>query len=154
VTEFFLDTSALLKRYIIEAGTPWIEKIVAPQTANTLHIAQITLVEIMTAVNRRHREGVVPAQAVKDVATILERHVRREYNVVRFTYAIVNEAQRLANLHPLRAYDAVQLASALRINRQTIADGAPALTFVCADTRLLAIAAAEGLATQDPATAS
>jgi predicted nucleic acid-binding protein len=68
--------------------------------------------------------------------------------------AVIKDAQTLTAKHPLRAYDAVQLASALRINRQTVTDGAPAITFVCADTRLLAIAAAEGLAVQDPAAAS
>ena len=52
--------------------------------------------------------------------------------------------------YPLRAYDAVQLASALltRDTLQTI--GLPPLTFLAADDRLLAVAQAEGLATDNP----
>jgi uncharacterized protein len=151
VTGYFLDTSALVKRYVVENGTTWMRAITHLDREHVFHTAQITLVEIMAAINRRHREGSLSAQFRDDAAKLFQQHLRNQYNVVRLTMAVIKDAQSLTDKHPLRAYDAVQLASALRINRQTIADGAPAITFVCADTRLLAIAAAEGLATQDPA---
>ena len=58
--------------------------------------------------------------------------------------------RRLANLHPLRAYDAVQLATAWSLNRDLVNDGEAPLTFICADDRLLAVAQVEGLRTDNP----
>ena len=59
-------------------------------------------------------------------------------------------ARRLATQHPLRAYDAVQLATAWLLNRDLLDDSQAPLTFVCADDRLVAIAQAEGLLTETP----
>jgi predicted nucleic acid-binding protein len=55
--------------------------------------------------------------------------------------SILRHATRLVALHPLRAYDAVQLASALAVEQ---ALGEP-LTFAAADRALNSAAAAEGL---------
>jgi predicted nucleic acid-binding protein len=52
--------------------------------------------------------------------------------------------------HALRAYDAVQLASAVRFQRKSAALQAMRLTFVTADNQLLAAAKAEGLLTMNP----
>jgi len=50
----------------------------------------------------------------------------------------------------LRAYDAVQLASALIANQALTLRQLPPLTFVSADDRLIKVAMAEGLATENP----
>lgn len=63
------------------------------------------------------------------------------------TTEILETAARLAQLHPLKAYDAVQLATALHV-RQAVAD--QTLTVVCGDPALLAAAQAEQLAVQNP----
>jgi hypothetical protein len=58
----------------------------------------------------------------------------------------VSGARQLAYRHPLRAYDAVQLSTALLLHADLLGIGYE-LTFVCADARLLEIAQAEGLLT-------
>jgi hypothetical protein len=63
---------------------------------------------------------------------------------------LIGEAKLLLERHPLRAYDAVQLASALHARNRLLAAGASAPIFLSADTQLLAAARAEGLATDDP----
>jgi hypothetical protein len=63
---------------------------------------------------------------------------------------VIETAQRLANQHPLRAYDAVLLATAWLANQNLVRAGQPPLTFACADTRLVAIAQAEDLQTENP----
>jgi len=50
----------------------------------------------------------------------------------------------------LRAYDAVQLACALRVRDDAMAIGVMPPIFVCADDALLAVAAAEGLSVENP----
>ena len=57
---------------------------------------------------------------------------------------------RLANTHTLRAYDAVQLAVALEVNRIYQAAGLGPVTLVSADHDLNAAAQAEGLTVEDP----
>jgi predicted nucleic acid-binding protein len=52
--------------------------------------------------------------------------------------------------HPLRAYDAVQLASALIVARALTGTGMGAPIFLTADDRLLDVARAEGLPTDNP----
>jgi len=51
---------------------------------------------------------------------------------------------------PLRAYDAVQLACALTVRRLMHQRGMPPPLFVAADDALLAAAAAEGFAVDNP----
>jgi predicted nucleic acid-binding protein len=58
-------------------------------------------------------------------------------------------AAHLTQRHPLKAYDAVQLAVALRQQRAMAAYHLP-LTFVSGDERLLEAARAEGLSVENP----
>ena len=57
---------------------------------------------------------------------------------------------RLGNAHALRAYDAVQLAVALEVNRSHQADGFAPVTLISADQALNDAATAEGLTVDDP----
>jgi hypothetical protein len=69
---------------------------------------------------------------------------------VEFELPVIEEAGQLLERQPLRAYDAVQLASAL-VAARTLADGGVAQpVFLTADDRLLALAEAEGLSTDNP----
>jgi hypothetical protein len=59
-------------------------------------------------------------------------------------------AVSLTELHVLRASDAVQLATALELNRERISAGLIALSLVSSDQSLLHAASREGLAAEDP----
>jgi predicted nucleic acid-binding protein len=63
---------------------------------------------------------------------------------------LVELAGRLVSRHALRAYDAVQIASALRIQPSFSGSRLTSLTFLAADDRLLVAAKAEGLQTDNP----
>ena len=64
---------------------------------------------------------------------------------------ILQSAHRLALRHPLRADDAVHLATALELGERMLWAGLPAPIFVSADAILLAAACgAEGLAAENP----
>ena len=64
--------------------------------------------------------------------------------------ALTEAAGKLVRKHPLRAYDAVQLASALRVHPAFARSRSTSLIFLTADDRLLANAQAEGLTTDNP----
>ena len=57
---------------------------------------------------------------------------------------------RLGNAHALRAYDAVQLAVALEVNRIYQAAGSGSVILVSADRDLNVAATAEGLLVENP----
>ena len=62
----------------------------------------------------------------------------------------MTRAAALCRKHPLRAYDADQLACALTRRDDDLAAGLAAPVFICADAVLLGVAAAEGLAVENP----
>lgn len=150
MTHYFMDTSALIKRYVREVGTPWIQSITTRSARNIIFIAHITQAEVVSGAMRRKREGTIPARTARAVRLLIDRHVSREYRVIGLTRQVVQRAEDLLELYPLRAYDSIQLASALGSNARLVTAGLPPITFVSADTRLLTAAAAEGLTTDNP----
>ncbi len=53
MTTYFLDTSAVVKRYIFEQGQTWILSLCDPQQNHDLYIAQAALVEVVATICRR-----------------------------------------------------------------------------------------------------
>jgi len=50
---YFLDSSALVKRYICETGSNWVCNLFNPSLGNQFFIAAIAGVEIVSAITRR-----------------------------------------------------------------------------------------------------
>jgi len=140
----------LVKRYVLEVGAAWVRALATPTVGHILMIAQVTPAEIVSGVARRRREGTIPARAAHAIRLLVDRHTRREYMVIALQAQVLHWTENLLETHPLRAYDAVQLASALESNDRLAAAGLAPLVFVSADTRLLAVAIAESLTTDDP----
>jgi predicted nucleic acid-binding protein len=149
VDAYFLDSSALLKRYVHEVGTAWIQSIADPQNQNLLIIAHIAWVEICSAVARRQREGNISTIQANQVLAAFRAHRNTQYFVVAIDNTVIDLAGQLVNQHPLRAYDAVQLAAALSLQGQLSPPNVASFAFLTADNRLLAIAQAENLLADD-----
>ena len=151
---FFLDSSSLIKRYVMESGTLWVREIIAPAAGNVIFISEITPVEVVSGAMRRKRDGSITsrtARAVRLLVDRLDRHASREYRVVGLASPILERAEDLLERYALRAHDSIQLASAIESNARIIAAGLPAMPLVCADVRLLDVAADEGLPCINPA---
>jgi uncharacterized protein len=145
VAIFFLDTSAVVKRYIQENGSPWVQALAAPTSGHALFVARITLAETVAAVTRRERGGHIAASAAATALADFQYDFARQYLVVDISASLVAKAAMLARTHGLRAYDAVQLAAALEVH-----GFAPSLTLISADSGLNAAAAGEGCLVDDP----
>ncbi len=104
----------------------------------------------MSGASRRVREGTLIARTTRAVRLLIDRHARREYVVIGLTSQVIRRAEDFLAVHPLRTYDAVQLASAQESNSRLVVAGLSPLIFVSADARLLVAAATEGLMTEDP----
>ena len=147
---YFLDSSSLVKRYVTETGSGWIRAIIDPAARNPIIIARITWVEVLSALARRQREGSITSGDVARAIQTFSYDLDIQYQVAEVSTALVKTAGELVIQHPLRAYDAVQLASALMVQSDLAHTGVTPLTFLTADERLNAIAQAEGLVTDNP----
>jgi len=150
MTTYYLDTSALSKRYVQEGGTAWVRALVAPTAGHALLTARLTMVEFYSALARRRREGIVSANDCDVATAAFTAHSAAEYKFVELDLPIAAVTREMLERHPPRASDAVQLASAVAANRALQTAQLAPLVFVSADSRLNAVAAAEGLNVDDP----
>jgi uncharacterized protein len=150
VTIYFLDSSAIVKRYVRELGSHWIRQITHSDADNQLFIARITWVEVLSALARRQREGGLDRATVLQIKTVFQIHLDRQYRILEIDQTLTNLAGDLVGQYPLRAYDAIQLAAALRLKATLNQAQLPDPIFLTADKRLLAIAQSAGLPCDDP----
>lgn len=150
VAAYFLDSSALFKRYLSEIGTAWVQSLTAKASGNILLISRITSVEILSAIARRQREGSLTSEQTQTLRTIFQQHFTDQYEIVELAPTLTTLAGELCARQSLRAYDAVQLASALTILPIIAQSPENFLTFLTADDRLLRAAQLEHLQADNP----
>lgn len=132
----FADSSALVKRYADESGADQVRSL------PFLVVSALARVEVPAALWRKSRTGQLSAEHAGILCAAFEAEwVDNALLVaVAAVSAVLDDAARLVAGHGLRAYDAVQLASALAARRaDDQVDG-----FACYDIDLRAAAAREG----------
>jgi uncharacterized protein len=150
MADYFFDASALVKRHVTEVGTAWVKSLVRAKAGHILYIARITAVELTSAITRRQYGGDLSVAQAGALLGHFRRHLINRYRVVELTRVLFDDAMLTARKHRLRAYDAVQLAVALDVNRLQQASGLGPVTLVSADRDLNTAAVAEGLAVENP----
>lgn len=151
MSHFYLDASAVVKRYSPEPGSSWVRELCEPSAGHVLMLGEITLAEGAAAFAAKHRApSGITRQERDDAVALFLSHCDAEYDLVAVQRSIIDRAVDLTQRHKLRAYDAVQLAAALAANDALLAADLAPLTFVAADTDLLTAARAEGIATDNP----
>jgi uncharacterized protein len=147
---YFCDASGILKRYVQETGTAWVQALADSNAGNRLYLARITAVEVVAAVARRQRGGTLSAAEMAAILLQFRNDLAAEYRVVEITPAVLTGAMNLAQTHGLRAYDAVQLAVAVELHASRVAGGLEPITLVSADQELNVATLASGLMVEDP----
>ncbi|MBI1821642.1 MAG: type II toxin-antitoxin system VapC family toxin [Nitrospirae bacterium] len=132
----YLDTSALIKRYIQESGT----ELILALFENNFEIltSKIAYAEVYSALTRRMREQDLPKARYLEVCRLFEREWPA-YIIVELNNDILHLTRDLIKKYPLRSFDAIHLASAKFIKNRL----KTAMTFGCADHRLLQCAKKE-----------
>lgn len=149
---YFLDSSAVVKRYVEETGSAWIAALTAPAAGHRLYLARITAVEVVAAMTRRQRGGAMTVADATTALTDFDVDLVQQYVQVDLTVALLTQARHVAATFALRGYDAVQLAAALTVHHARAASGLPPLTFLSADQELNTAARAAGVLVDDPNT--
>lgn len=139
----YCDTSALVKLYVEEAGSSWVRRWV--DASQVVGIAAIGYVEAKAAFARAVHGGRVVRRRHQGMVADFEQDWSR-YLVMAMSEQVIRHAGRLAEVHRLRAYDAVHLAAALQIR----AHASEGITFLGFDDELNRAAKAEGLTLTPP----
>lgn len=106
----FLDTSALAKQYVREPGSPEVRGWIAE--ADELVLSVLALPELISLFSRSRREGGISNEQY----AVLKQNARRaigEATIIQTTSAVIAVAIRCLERAPLRASDAIHIASAL-----------------------------------------
>jgi uncharacterized protein len=149
VATYFFDSSAIVKRYVQEQGTNWVSSITSDSKVNSIYLARITEVEIVSALARRLSS--TPLGIVTNPAIIqFVYNFNSDYKIIELTPSLLEHATTLASSRRLRGYEAVQLASALALNKVLQEVGIDSLIFVSADSELNTVASIEGLKVENP----
>jgi predicted nucleic acid-binding protein len=134
---YYLDTSALVKRYVREPGSATVRSLF--RRKRSIAVSRIAYAELAAAVARAWRAGALDETERDDILRAAEQDFRTS-EVVEVRAALVRRVPDLVVRAPLRGYDAVHVASALALkNRGMVVD------FWSADDRLLDAARSEGL---------
>ena len=155
MSALFLDASAVVKYYVLEPGSTWIREVLDAKAdltglaLNTVIIADVSVAEVASAFSVLHRTGRLSSRTRDAVYDRFIDDLLRRYSLAGSGRDRFYGAARLTQQHPLKAYDAVQLAVALRQN-QSLLTVRQTLTFISGDRTLLTAAAAEGLAVDNP----
>ena len=147
---YFLDSSALVKRYAAETGSAWVENLTDPRSGNRIFVAAITHVEVIAAIARKKKGLLLSATDAAAAIARFENDLQTDLRVFDLTPNVITMAARLAEKHALRGYDAVQLAVALEINAARTARRLTGLMLISSDVELNTAAQSEQPLTDDP----
>jgi len=106
----YLDTSALLKKYVEETGSREVRSLIGRQ--EFVATCSVARAEAACALARAVRLGSLPEPAARQAHRVFI-HEWKNYVRVRVSEALIARADSLAWSHKLRGYDAVHLAAAL-----------------------------------------
>lgn len=110
---YYLDASALVKRYVDEAGSERLQAIIDPKHAPLLFTSRMTIIEVISAFARRAREGTLTRADFVTARDAFQGDCLDDYQIMPPSVAVVDLACDLLERHPLHAYDATHLATAL-----------------------------------------
>src|SRR5712691_6089989 len=135
---YYFDARALVKYYVTEPGSTWVRQLIKERETATgqprhlILVAEITRVEVAAGLAIIERvDRIKKTERDREYARFTAQLVHR-YAIIPLTTGDFEAAADLTQRHPLKAYDAVQLAVAIRYHH------------------LLAAAQREGLSTANP----
>ncbi|ACA60208.1 type II toxin-antitoxin system VapC family toxin [Candidatus Desulforudis audaxviator] len=142
---YFLDTSVLFKRYIIETGSEAVNRLFDSEKEPLLFISTVTLPEVISNLRRLVDvdEVLTEEEFMALKATFLGDIGDGLLELVELTPDILLHSLEILSRQYVTPLDAIQLASALSLPEKPV--------FVCADQKLSRLAGEYGLPVLEPA---
>ncbi len=145
---YFLDTSAIAKRYLTEKGSARVRRLLDGKV-DLFYQTFLTPVELASALYRRFRDQDITSEELAIMLQAYVTHSHRDYLLIPYSDTLMERASGLLAHHALRTLDAIQLASAIELKERLPADELP-IGFLSADERLVQSALKEHLQAKNP----
>jgi predicted nucleic acid-binding protein len=127
---YYLDASALVKEFVYERGSEKVVNII--NSGYPIYSSVVVYPETLFALRRKkHEEEITEDEFNQKVTKIEDRW--QSLNIVKLNQNILSLLRDRVIRYPLRALDAIHLASAIWIRRNIDAD----CKFVCSDDELI-----------------
>ena len=147
---YYLDTSALVKRYVREPGSAWVTTLMDSTSGHDIYTVRLTGPEMIAAFFRKSRTGEISWAEARQAMHAFRSDWQRQFKIVEITPQLADQAMDLAEQFVLRGYDAMHVATALNVQAVHQISQLPPITFVSADIGQLQAVLALGLLTENP----
>lgn len=83
MSHYYLNASAMVKRYSPETGTTWVRALTDPTARHTILLGEITLAEVTAAIAAKHRapRGITVEER-DNAVTLFLNHCRTDYELI------------------------------------------------------------------------
>jgi len=133
----FLDSSALVKRYVEEEGTKLVDELW--EKAEEVATSVVAFAEVISTFSRKSREGILTQKELIEIIYEFKEDYSRMIHVP-ITLELNKIIERLLVSYSLKGFDAIHLASALILKVEF-----PETVFLCFDKSLNKTARKENL---------
>ena len=120
MSKYFLDTSAIVKRYHQEFGSDFIDRLFAESDAKFV-ISDISIIEFYSALSMKVRVGEIDEENFMSLRKLFSQDIKEGlYEVAEFANTEKLESTKLllkyAKKHSLKSLDAIQLSVVKSVN--------------------------------------
>ncbi|MFN3467858.1 MAG: type II toxin-antitoxin system VapC family toxin [Candidatus Brocadiales bacterium] len=140
---FYMDSCALVKAYALEEGSEGVIEIL--NTEEDIFLSKVAFAEILSSLRRKNFNGELKDKGFQGRRRHFEEDWRSFY-VIELSDDVLSVLKSRVIKHPLRALDAIHLASAIWAG--SLLETRP--TLVCADASLNEAAKSEGFKVFNP----
>ncbi len=146
---YYLDTSALIKRYRTETGSDVVEELFEGLTTlDELTTSYLTLLEVNSTAARLLKGGVITPGGYRRILNQFALDISDYgFTLVPVQKELIDSATAIVREYPLRSLDAIHFASAIENRRLSRAHE---LYVISADRELVAACQSYGIPALDP----
>jgi uncharacterized protein len=149
LTVYYFDSSAIVKRYVDEQGSDYVEQLLSAPS-HIIYTSCLAEVEVASAITRRGYGARLSEATISMNLREFQDDFDERYRALDVTRELMRQAVQMARKHRLRGYDAMHLATARDLLLQGTRHALPRVTMVSADGDLNAAAEAEGIGFLNP----
>ena len=104
---YYLETSALVKLYVLEPGSDRLLRIANNLADNRLAVLAVSPVEARSAIRRRERVGDIDSKTAALILDRLQQHLESRFLRQPLNDSVLDGALEIIDRYALRAYDAI-----------------------------------------------
>lgn len=147
----YFDASALIKRYSVESGTPFINQVFQILPPGRRMCLTLGIPEVISILVRKRNDGRLEEKLFHQALLTFKSEVMQAgaFEILSVSDPMILESATLIQKHNLNATDAIVLRSALE-TREGLLPRGERLVLLAADKRLVRAAQQEGIVALDP----